>query len=69
MYLVHYVFAMTLPLLLSVLAGGPVLVKFGVVALATVLLSYGVSRYIIKPYPRLVAIGLGGLSVLMALFT
>ena len=69
MYLVHYVFAMTLPLLLSVCAGGPVLVKFGVVALATVLLSYGVSRYIIKPYPRLVVIGLGGLSVLMAVFT
>jgi peptidoglycan/LPS O-acetylase OafA/YrhL len=42
MYLVHYVFVMTLPLLLSAW-GDPALVKFGIVALATILLSYGVS--------------------------
>jgi hypothetical protein len=39
MYLAHYVFVMTLPLLLSAWTGGPVLVKFGIVALATVLLT------------------------------
>jgi len=69
MYLAHYVFVMTLPLLLSAWSEGPVLLKFSIVALLTVLLSYGASRYIIKPYPRLVATGLVGLSVLMALFT
>jgi glucan biosynthesis protein C len=66
MYLVHYVFVLTLPLLLSVWAGGTALVKFGIVSLLTILLSYGVSHYVIRPYPRLVVIGLGGLSVLLA---
>ncbi|HSR29008.1 MAG TPA: acyltransferase family protein [Anaerolineae bacterium] len=68
MYLVHYVFALTLPLLLSVWAGGTTLVKFGIVAQLTILLSYLVSHYVIRPYPRLVVIGLGGLSVLLAVF-
>jgi len=69
MYLVHYVFVMLLPLLLSAWVGGSVLVKFGIVALATVLLSYGVSKYVIKPYPRFVVIGLVGLNVLLAVVT
>jgi hypothetical protein len=51
MYLVHYVIVMTLPLLLSTWIA-PTLVKFGVVALITIGLSYGISRYILKPYPR-----------------
>jgi glucan biosynthesis protein C len=67
MYLVHYVFVMTLPLLLSAWVGGPVLVKFGIVALATILLSLGISKYVVKPYPRFVVIGLVGLNVLLAL--
>ncbi len=61
----HYVFVMALPLLLSAL-GGPALVKFGIVALATILLSFGVSKTIVKPYPRLVVIGLVGLNLLLA---
>ncbi len=69
MYLVHYVFAMTLPLLLSAWRGGSALVKFGTVALSTVLLSYGFSRYVTKPFPRLVVIRLVGLNVLLALTT
>ena len=69
MYLVHYVFAMTLPLLLSAWAGGPALVKFGIVALATVLLSYGISKYVVKRYPRFVVIGLVGLNILLAVVT
>ena len=66
MYLVHYVFVMTLPLLLSAWVGGPVLVKFGIVALATVLLSYGISKYVIRRFPRFVVVGLIGLNVLLA---
>jgi len=69
MYLVHYVFVMTLPLLLSAWGGGPVLVKFGIVALATVLLSYGISKYVIQQVPRFVVIGLVGLNVLLAVVT
>ena len=69
MYLVHYVFVMLLPLLLSAWAGAPVLVKFGIVALSTVLLSYGISKYVIKQYPRFVVIGLVGLNVLLVVVT
>jgi hypothetical protein len=66
MYLVHYVFVMTLPLLLSAWVGGPALVKFGIVALSTILLSYGISKYVIKPHPRIVVLGLVGLNILLA---
>jgi len=69
MYLVHYVFVMTLPLLLSAWVGGPVLAKFVIVALATILLSYGISKYVIKSHPRIVVIGLVGLNVLLAVVT
>ena len=65
-YLAHYLFVMTLPLLLSVWGSGPTLVKFGIVALASILLSYGASRYLLKPHPRLVVIGLVSLNVLLA---
>ncbi|MBN2403864.1 MAG: acyltransferase family protein [Spirochaetes bacterium] len=66
MYLIHYIIPMTLPLLLSIW-GGPVFVKFGIVAAVTLALSYCVSRYVLKPYPRAVVIGLVGLSVILAL--
>ncbi|MFC1863623.1 acyltransferase family protein [Thermodesulfobacteriota bacterium] len=52
MYLLHYIFPMTLPLLLSAWTGGPVLLKFGIVAAVTILASYGISRYIMKPLSR-----------------
>lgn len=64
----HYVFVMTLPPLLGRWTGGPTMAKFGIVALLSILLSYGVSRCILKPYPRLVVVALGGLSVLLAVF-
>jgi hypothetical protein len=69
MYLVHNVFAMTLPLLLSTWMEGPVLIEFGIVALATLLLSYAASRYVIGPFPRLVVIGLAGVNALLFLVT
>jgi hypothetical protein len=69
MYLVHYAFAMTLPLLLSAWAEGPALAKVGIVALSTVLLSYGISRWVVRRHPRLVAIGLVALNVLLAVVT
>ena len=69
MYLVHYVCVMTLPLLLSAWVGGPALVKFGTVALSTVLLSYWFSRYVVRSFPRLSVMGLVGLNVLLAVVT
>ena len=58
---------MALPLLLSTWVGGPVLIKFGIVALVTILLSFGISKYIVKPYPRFVVIGLVGLNAMLVL--
>lgn len=69
MYLVHYIFPMTIPLLLSAWGGAHVLIKFGAVALTTVLLSYGISQYVIKPFPRFVVTGLIGLSIILAVVT
>jgi peptidoglycan/LPS O-acetylase OafA/YrhL len=68
-YLVHYVFVMTLPLLLSAWGPGPALIKFAVVALATLLGSLSISKYLIKPYPRLVGLGLVGLNIVLAVTT
>jgi hypothetical protein len=65
MYLAHYAVVMTLPLLLSAWTGGSALVKFGIVALVTILVSYAASEYIIRPRPRLAVLGLGGLSLLL----
>jgi len=69
MYLVHYIFPMTLPLLLSSWAGGPAPVKFVIVSISTIILSYGVSRYLVKPFPRAPIIGLIALSLLLAAAT
>lgn len=69
MYLAHYVFVMTLPLLLSGWVGGNVLVKFGLVSIATIILSYLVSRYIIKPRPRILVVGLISLNLLLVVFS
>ena len=69
MYLVHYIFPMTVPLLLSTWKGGPVLIKFMIVALVTVAASYAVSRYIVRPFPFGVVIGLFGASLILAAIT
>jgi glucan biosynthesis protein C len=65
MYLVHYIFPMIVPLFLSTWIRGPVFVKFGIVTLATMVLSYGLSRYIIKPFPRAIVVGLIALSIIL----
>jgi hypothetical protein len=66
MYLVHYIFPMTVPLSLSTWTQGPVFVKFGIVTVATLLLSYGISRFVVKPFPRFTVILLVCLSLLLA---
>ncbi len=47
MYLVHYIFPMTLPLVLSKV-GIPVLMKFSIVAILTILFSFLISKFILK---------------------
>lgn len=68
MYLAHYIFPMTLPLLLS-LWGGPTMAKFGIVAMTTVLSSYVISRYILKQFPKFVITVIIGFSVVLAVVT
>jgi glucan biosynthesis protein C len=68
MYLAHYIFVMTLPLLLSGWTGIPSLIKFGIVALATILFSYGISKFVIQPAPRLLLIGLIGLNIALVIW-
>jgi len=67
LYLVHYVFVMTLPPFLGRWTAGSIGAKFGFVALGTIGLSYAFSRYVLKPYPRLVVLGLVAASALLAL--
>jgi len=69
MYLVHYIFVMTLPLVLSGWTGVPVLLKFGLVAVSTCTLSYLVSRYVLHRYPRLVVLALLGLNLFLVILT
>jgi hypothetical protein len=68
-YLTHYLFVMLLPLLVSGWTGGPTLVKWGAVFLASALSSYGVSEYGIKRFPRLMVVGLVAVNVLMVALT
>ena len=69
MYLVHYVFVMILPLLLSGWPQGPVLLKFVIVALSTVVLSFLLSKFVINKFPRLVVVGLFGVNIMLAIIT
>jgi hypothetical protein len=68
MYLAHYAVVMTLPLVLSAWTGGASLVKFGIVAVVTIVASYVASECVIRPRPRLAVLGLGVLSLALAAF-
>lgn len=66
-YLVHLPIVVAFQLLLVNWAA-PGLVKFGIVSLASILLSCGISQYIIKKSALLTAIGLAALLALMCIF-
>lgn len=53
MYLVHYFFAMIIPLTLSGWLSGPVIIKFIITSVITILASYAISRFVIKKYPKI----------------
>lgn len=69
MYLAHYAIPMAFPLFLSRCAELAVPAKFGLVALVTVGVSYGVSRYLIRPFPGAIVIGLIALSIVLSVAT
>lgn len=68
-YLVHYFFAMTIPLLLSNWVSIPVILKFIMVSVSTLILSYTISRFVIKKHPKIFIFSLTGLAFLLSIIS
>lgn len=67
-YLAHLPLVVALQLLLVNLAGTPSLIKFGIVSSLSLLVSYAISKYAIKPHPRLSIAAVVGIFLLMVIF-
>lgn len=67
-YLTHLPLVVVLQLLLVNLVGTSSLVKFGIVSCLSFLLSYAISRYAIKPHPRLSVAAVLVIFLLMVIF-
>jgi fucose 4-O-acetylase-like acetyltransferase len=67
MYLSHYLFVIVSQLVLLTVPGISGLLKFGIVSTLSILCSYIVSEFIIKPFPRGTAAGLLIVFILMVL--
>lgn len=66
-YLGHYLIVIVLQLLLLTLPGLPSLLKFSLISLTAIVLSYLASRIFIKPYPKFTVAGLLGLLLVMTI--
>jgi glucan biosynthesis protein C len=64
-YLLHMLFVIVVQLLLLKWFGIPIFIKFGIVTLSTILLSYLISQYAIRPFPKLSVAGMIALFVLL----
>ena len=64
-YMVHFLIVILIQLLLVGWSDGPVLMKFGIVTSASILVSYAISHYVIRPYPRVSVIGMYGLLFIL----
>ncbi len=53
MYLAHYIFIVGFQLMLFTLPGIPGLLKFGIVSALSILCTYLVCQFLIKPFPRM----------------
>ena len=53
MYLAHYFFVVVFQLILFTFPGIPGLLKFGIVSALSILCSYIVCQFLIKPFPRI----------------
>jgi hypothetical protein len=67
-YLVHLPIVVALQLLLFNLTGTPSLIKFGIVSVVSFLMSYIISKYAIKPHPRLSIAAVVVIFLLMVIF-
>lgn len=66
-YIIHVLIVIILQLLLAGWSGGSVFIKFGIVSFASILVSYGISQYAIRPYPRLSVIAIYTLFAILLL--
>jgi len=64
-YLLHMLFVIVVQLLLLKWLGISIFIKFGIVTLSTILLSYLISQYAIRPFPKLSVAGMIALFVLL----
>jgi peptidoglycan/LPS O-acetylase OafA/YrhL len=67
-YLVHLPIVVVLQLLLVNLTGTPSLIKYGIVFSLSFPICYAISRYAIKPRPRLSVAAVAFISLLMVIF-
>jgi len=65
-YLLHMLFVIVVQLVLLKWFGISIFFKFGIVALFSILLSYLVSQYAVRPFPKLSVAGIIALFVLLA---
>jgi len=66
-YIIHFPIVASIQFLMLEW-GIPVPVKFVICAVASILVSFAISNYIIRPFPRLSVVGLIGVFALMSLF-
>jgi len=67
MYLSHYIFVLAFQLILFTFPAIPGLLKFGLVAGLSILCAYTLSRFCIKPFPRVSALATIALFIVMVL--
>jgi len=67
MYITHFLIVIILQLALSFWSDGPVLLKFVIIAVASIFLSCAIGQYALKLYPRLSVIGIYALLIIVTM--
>ncbi len=67
-YIIHFVIVIIIQLLLTGWSECSVFIKFGIVSFGSILISYGISQYAVRPYPRLSVIGIYTLFIMMLIY-
>lgn len=67
-YILHFLILILLQQWLTGWTEGSTIIKFSLVSSTSILLSYGISQYVIRPYPRLSVLGIYSVFIII-LFT
>lgn len=68
MYIAHYPIVIILQFALFFIPGIPGLIKFGVVSTLSIIFTYSVSQFLMKPFPRMTAASVFILLIIMFVF-